>query len=369
MGAREEVKTNKKGKFTIGGVERGTYTPVIETPGLLLVSVEFSARWPTGEQVAQFKEENVRQAGVPSFQMVPFYRAELDLVVTKAVEQKRTGAELSAALDPAGKLTRLNALFDLSKWDDLLVESEAVLGENPDLGGAHYLRGVALWRLGRLDEAIEEIRLGVELKLDQPGIWGVLGSALLQSASSLRGAGQQQQAVVRFGEAADAISRQLEATPDSSVHLNNLVIALEGAERPDETVAVLNRLLEVAPERKEVYLRLAEVLTAAGRPEEAVEVLQRAPEPGPEFGVAIYNVAVVLWNQEKNEATLEAVNRAIELLPDQALVHRLRGRALIAVGQIPEGVEELKVYLRMAPDDPEAEAERELVEMLEQAGK
>jgi tetratricopeptide (TPR) repeat protein len=366
-GTRQAARTNHKGSFVFGAVKPGSYTLQLVPPELRLISVEYSARSPSGEEVARFKEANVREAGNPAFEIPPMSRSELRLVVGEVALPQGPAAGISAAADPTGALERLNALFELARWEELKAESEGLLADHPELGGAVYLRGVALWKTGQLGQAADVLRRAAAMAPEQPGVRGVLGSVLLEEARSRSGAGEAEQASSLYAEAAEALSAQLAETPRSAVHLNNLVIALEGAGRPTEAMGALGRLIEVAPERTEPHLRLAELLTDAGRPEEALEALGRAPDQGPKVAAAIHNAAVVLWNQKKNDATLAAIDRALRISPGEPLFHRLRGRALIALGRLDEGVGELKEFLRLAPDSEEAEAERALVEALEKA--
>jgi tetratricopeptide (TPR) repeat protein len=362
------VTTNKKGSATIPNLSPSSYRPKLESDTYRIVSIAYTARRSDGSHVADFSEDNVRERGVPTMVLASFSRGEMQLVVAEAPvgvpDENAVG--LAGLSDTAGDLARLNALFDLGKWDELLEQSEASLAADPDLGGAHYLRGVALWRTGRLDEGVQHLRKACELIPDQPGVHGVLAALLLEWAAGLRGSGRVDEALEATSEAVEQLRLQLETTPGSTADLTNLVIALESLGRTEEAVGALSRMIELNPEDGRPYLRKADLLLELGDAEGAIRTLEMMPGAGQEVVGLLYNAGVEFWNDGDLEATVATMHKVIERDPANAEAHRLLGRALIAAGRQTEGVAALKEFLRLAPDDASAEVERQLVERLSQ---
>jgi tetratricopeptide (TPR) repeat protein len=300
--------------------------------------------------------------------LASFSRGEMQLVVAEAAVEApdENAIGLAGLSDAGGDLARLNALFDLGKWDELLEQSEASLAADPDLGGAHYLRGVALWRTGRLDEAAPHLRRACELIPDQPGVHGVLAALLLEWAAALQGEGRADAALEATSEAVEQLRLQLEATPDSKADLTNLVIALESAGRTEGAIDALSRMIELDPADGRPYLRKADLLLELGRAEDAILTLESMPGAGREVVGLLYNAGVEFWNDGDLEATVATMHKVIERDPENAEAHRLLGRALIAAGRQEEGIAALKEFLRLAPEDASAEVERQLVERLSQ---
>jgi regulator of sirC expression with transglutaminase-like and TPR domain len=61
------------------------------------------------------------------------------------------------------------------------------------------------------------------------------------------------------------------------------------------------------------------------------------------------------------------LERALEIEPEAPEYHRLLGRAWLAMGENDKAIVELNEFLRLAPDDPGAEVERQLVEALQKS--
>ena len=99
----------------------------------------------------------------------------------------------------------------------------------------------------------------------------------------------------------------------------------------------------------------------------ALEALNSIPNPGHDAAVAMYNIAVEMYNEPAYESMIMVLERALEIEPEAAEYHRLLGRAWLAMGENAKAIEELSEFLRLAPDDPGAEVERQLVEALQKS--
>jgi len=147
--------------------------------------------------------------------------------------------------------------------------------------------------------------------------------------------------------------------------LTNRVIALERSGRSEEAVAALEALISATPDENRAYLRLAEILTELGREEESLNWLEKAPVQDAEVVVRMYNATVPLYNAGRFELAAEVMRRAIAIAPEVAQPHRMLGQALIGTGDLAGAEAELREFLRLDPDDPEAETARLLIQELE----
>jgi len=360
------VKVNKKGKFTHGSVPSGSYFPRVEGDQWVISHVDFVARDQGLSKVGEMSEDVAPGQQAPGFRTAPFLRATMNLVVVPREEVAEVDASaLQKAQDDSPALIELNEFFEASDWAGLLAASESVLAENPELGGAYYLRAVAQWRSGLLADAVPTLRRAAELTPEQPGIQGTLASLLIEHGNLLRDEGKADEAIAAFNEAVGLLESQLELTPDSMVYIVNRVVALDSAGRVEETIAALRDLIAINPEETRAYIRLAQLLTDLGKPEEAVAALEEIPEGGMAGATAIYNAAVEMWNAGNLEATVLALDKAIGMAPEMAELYQLKGRALIAQENNEAGIEALRKYLSLVGDDePAAEADRALVKAL-----
>jgi tetratricopeptide (TPR) repeat protein len=363
-----EVTSNKKGRVTFPAIHSATYSPEIESTEYALEGIAVSIRGPDGTQVAQFKEPDVQSKGVPNLTFPLASRVTIELTVKsrpqQPAEMSEGGGSLHGVQGASGELEILNALFDLGDWDELLKRSETHLAEQPDDGGAVYLRGIALWRTGRLEEAVAHLERAMVLVPDQPGIHGTTGVVLIDLGAELDGQGRKDEARETYSRAADELAVQIEATPDDMTHLVNYVITCEKAGRTDDAIAALRAILEIEPEHPQARKRLGELLIDVGRPEGAIEVLSELDGDPKATADRIYNAAVALWNDGKLDETIQAVEKAIELDPDNALFHRLLGRTLVQKGDNQAAIGALEKAVALAPDDPAAATDQQLIEAL-----
>jgi tetratricopeptide (TPR) repeat protein len=288
----------------------------------------------------------------------------IDLVIAPKEVQESLAMEVAVS-ESRGPLKDMSDLYAAGDFEGVLTMSDKLLAEKPDVGPAVYLRGVALWKLGRFEEARKALVRAVELVPDQPGIFGVAASVTLDRADELADAGQEAEAVEIYAEAAELFRRNLELDPDSRPSLLNRAAALDKAGKTDELEEVLLEIVEVDPGYLQAYFRLSTLYTQAGRAADALAVLDRIPGGDKSAAAAIYNVAVKLYNEDNLEAAELAARKAAEIDPDLAPVRRLLARVYLAQGNDAAAIPEIEKFLELAPDDPEADDERQLLKALQ----
>jgi len=359
-----ESTSNKKGRIIFPSVRTGTYSPEIESTEYLMQGIAVTIRGPDGSQIAEFEEQDVLTKGAPNLTFPLASRVTIVITAGRRPEMPEGAGSLHGVQGASGELEVLNALFDLGQWDQLLERSAEHLAEHPDDGSAAYLRGVALWRTGSPDQAVEHLRRAQELVPDQPGIHGTTGVILLDLGAKQDGQGLKDEAVATYSEAADEFALQLEETPDDMPHLINRVIATEKAGDTDAAIATLRTILELEPGQAQARKRLGELLIASGNPEEAIEILSEMDGDAEATADRIYNAAVELWNAGKLEETVTAVNKAIELDSGNALFYRLLGRTLVQQGDNEQALVALEQAVALAPDDPAAATDQQLIDAI-----
>ncbi len=362
-----EVKTNKKGRFTNPSAATGGFVPVV-TGDWHLVHVKLDHLGAQNiEQGRGIDAALAPGEESPTLSWLGGGRVKVELTVAAGGVASGGGAVAVAGIEGgSSELKKLSDLFDAQDWEALLSESASVLAADPELGGAHYLRGVALWQTNAIPDAVESMRAAVELMPDQPGINGTLGTLLLTHGEHLKEAGEADAATEAYGEAADLFSTQLEETPDEVVYLTNRVASLDLAGRTEELPAAIEALLARDNSNVSAHLRLAELHVAAGDVDAAFEVLNTMPEAGESAASILYNAAVDMWNAGNMEAAVAVVDKGLELAPEMADLYRLKAMALISVDRVL-AVEALEKYIAMVPEDTEGlEADRQLLAALKE---
>jgi len=360
------LSSDKNGKITVPDLSPGTYRVEPDDEELRIKHVSLEVRGPDGLVLGSFEEDVSPGSPATSFQIDQLYRANMKITVGQA-EQSPPQPTLSveAARATSATLKRLNTLLEQGDMTRLESETAAVVEKEPDLGGAWYLRAVALWRTGRVLEAIESFRKALSLVPDQPGIRGALGSVLIDLGDRLRAESKGDETRLAFTEAAALLEQQCKESPTNLTFLTNRIIVLSKLEKSEDELAALKELISIDPANTKAHLRMAELLSRADRGEEAIQALRSVSNPGRDTAIAMHNLGIDLYNKGEMAALTDLMEKALKIEPDMPQLHRLFGLGLVAKGDVKGALAQLKEFLRLAPDDPDAPAERALVDALQ----
>jgi tetratricopeptide (TPR) repeat protein len=310
----------EKGRFVFPAFPPGAWRIEIEGGSHAIRRFEIAVRGSEGAKLGSTSVDLPPGSRPPAFSVSGSQRAEIVLVVGSAAAA--SASEIRAARQTSAKLTHLNELLEKGAFEELLRACDDTLASDPSLTGALYLRAVALWRTGRVGEAAEAIRAAAKADPAQAGIDGVAAAILLDAAAGAR------------GEAPALVAEAL--------------ACVEPRAATDRT-------------RRAAIRRGAEILTDAGFAEQALATILADPAPDADTALAAYNAAVPLYNAGKMERVRDAMQRIVAAVPDAAPPHRLLGRALLALGEVDAAAREIETFLRLSPDDPEAENERAIL--------
>jgi protein O-mannosyl-transferase len=160
----------------------------------------------------------------------------------------------------------------------------------------------ALYKQGRMSEALGHFQMALEIKPDYSDAHNGLGFALLQK-------GQTDEAIAHFQQA-------LQAQPDFAAAHNNLGIALLQTGRAAEAVTHLQSALRTNPNQAETQNNLGYALLRTGQVEAAVAHYEQALDLKPDYAGACNNLAWVLATFPKDP--IRNGNRAVELAAQAA---------------------------------------------------
>jgi tetratricopeptide (TPR) repeat protein len=177
-----------------------------------------------------------------------------------------------------------------------------------------------LGRIGRLDEAIEQLNDLLKAKPDVPEAQNNLGYALLQTGGNI------QQAIEHFRLA-----------------------------------------IKYKPAFPQAYFNLAAAFKMQGRLEEAVSCYKQAAEIKPDYVDAYMNLAIALKELKRFDEAIESCNKVLKFKPDNIIAHGYLGVVLAAAGKTDEAIKEVLFVLNARPYD--AEMHRNLGILLERKGK
>jgi tetratricopeptide (TPR) repeat protein len=181
---------------------------------------------------------------------------------------------------------------------------ERALALDPDYRPARYVLGLALARLGLVQQAEQALAAGVDArKRHLPDAWSERGpfhAVLLET--------------------------RLEAAIDWME-----------AGRLDDALKLLSETLALHPEAARVQVNLGVAHARAGNTSEAIDRLERVAAAGSREAVVFLNLAECYLASRREKDALSAADRALAIDVEFAGAHVARGEALISLGRADEG--------------------------------
>lgn len=137
----------------------------------------------------------------------------------------------------------------------------------------------------------------------------------------------------------------------------------------EQAVEAYQKAIDLAPEDPTLYQNMGGLYASMGDTEKARELYQKAVSLSAygdpkDAAVNYYNMGVTFINSGKSEEAIEALNKALEADPGYAEAHYQLGISMLGTGQMEESADHLKKYLELAPQGPNAEVAKQLVEQL-----
>jgi tetratricopeptide (TPR) repeat protein len=358
------LKTDGKGKFSHGFLPTGAYRVELEDEGSFLESITLVEYDEAGTEVDRASGQAHPERGLPPFRVRHGHRVIME-IVTASEQYRAEFAQEVAIAEASGPIKKMRERYEAGDMHGVLDGADRLLEDNPGLGIAHYLRGLAQARLGDTEGAIDSLRRAEELAPEQQGVAGALGTVLLQQARAVRTRGLEEEATTLFAQAEGALRREVDRFGEAPDYLANWAVALEALGRTDELIEALGALIEADPSRDEARLKLLDVYTTTGRYDLALAALELLPEGGADAAMTAYNVAAGCFNDGAIPEAIAAAEKGLQFDADLAPLHRLLGRAHLSNGDNEAALQALRKFVMLAPEDPDVGVEQELIRRLE----
>ena len=200
------------------------------------------------------------------------------------------------------------------------------------LAEARHLR-----EAGRPDEAARALERLAARAPDDPAV-------LYEQALALHASGRDEDAL-------KPITAALAKTPaslDAKV-LHGTILGALG--REEEGLAELRQVAQADPRRGGVHRAMALILARAGRHGPAVNQFEKELAQNPDDVDTLTDLGVFYFQTAQPDQAADRLRRAASLPNASARAHRWYGEVLIRSRRIPEGLEEQRKALAIAPDD------------------
>ena len=216
-------------------------------------------------------------------------------------------------------IRRARQLLHEGKLDAAVDANRAVLERNPGACTCWSNLGVALFRLGRKDEALSVLQHGADICPESVDLNYNLGLALL--------------GLERFDQAVDHCRTALQRCPDSAKLYHLLGTALSKLRQPEAAATAWRRAVSLAPTMSAYRQNLAKELQVLGRYAEGERELRVASSQDPNSPDVLAMLAQNLINQGLLDSGLEYCNAALAIAPDHVNARIARARANFLTGR------------------------------------
>ena len=198
---------------------------------------------------------------------------------------------------------------------DAFEVAEVMVHNSPEMGAAWYLRGVAQFRLGRIEAALEDYRRAQQL--DPRGVWVHVAVAEAYAHSG------------RLDEALTEIRKALAEQPRDPWALQHEGSILLAMNRAREAMLSVRRGLDQDPNSADLRLLLGRVLLRLGNQAEAAAAFQQAARLAPAMVEPVLDLAALLLATGQ-EAEVRDVLARLLMREDLSPTQRAEAEALMA---------------------------------------
>ncbi len=150
----------------------------------------------------------------------------------------------------------------------------------------------------------------------------------------------------QWEEALNLIERSNQLAPRDTRVLSVKAEVLRFAERYDEALATIDQLLQIEPKDATALGMRGQILGALNRNAEAVDSLQRAIAENPNQAWLQAELGDILRMLNRHEEALAAFNEALRLDPDNALARQSSGACLVVLERYDDALKVLDEVLR-----------------------
>lgn len=253
------------------------------------------------------------------------------------------------------QVKRCQVFTELNQTDDAVAACDRAIAldknwEEKTPALAWYLRGAALKRAGRNQEAIAAFERAVTLLPSYSLAWTDYCRALSELGKQGEAIGACNQALSVNGEWGDR---------SAALAWYNRGLALARSGQYEQAIAAYDRALAINPKDASVWVRQGLVLAQLRRPVEALTAYDQAIKASPNYSLALVNRCVVLNQLGQYEAAIAACEQATTADTrwegsEIAQVWDQRGQALAGLGRLEEALAAANRAVAQKPDYAEA---------------
>ncbi|MFT5126867.1 MAG: tetratricopeptide (TPR) repeat protein [Rhodothermales bacterium] len=238
-----------------------------------------------------------------------------------------------------GHVCAAKAMNGLGKPDLALLHAENALRLDPTFADTFYVRGSSLHKLGRVDEAIESFKSGLDLEKN-PEAHLDLG-VIFHSQNRMEEAKSQFEAV-------------LAAKPSSiRARINLGSMQLQAGDKPGALKYFL-AILDHHPANNDARVRSALLMTDMGKPQDGIDLLLKGLEVQTKSVLLNFHVGAQLAAIGNKEAAKKHYKEAVEAMPTYGPAQNNLGSLYLDEGEIEKALGHLRLAVQAQPKNSRA---------------
>jgi len=331
----------------------------VRIPRLLALLLTLSVAATSPAAVAQSIDQLIEQG--TAAQAADNY-AQAELIWHRVIE-----------IDPKNAIAYYNlgnALYKQGKLEEAIAAYHQTIQLNPTLAPAYYNLGIALYKQGKLEEAIAAYRQAIQLDPKDAAAYYNLGIALKAQGKLEEAIAAYRQAIQldpkfafaynnlgvalydqgKLEEAIAAYRQAIQLDPKDAVPYNGLGNALSDQGKLEDAIAAYRQAIQLDPKYAKAYNGLGNALSDQGKLEEAIAAYRQAIQLNPTLAPAYNNLGLALYYQGKQEEAIAAYRQAIQLDPTLAPAYNNLGLALYDQGKLEEAIAACRQALALPED-------------------
>ncbi len=232
-------------------------------------------------------------------------------------------------------LARSMRFEQVGDYEAMLMDAERAISMRYGWAITHIQRGLALYSLGRFEEA--EQSFGEAIERDPNG------------AAAWHNRGLAKSKLGRFAEALADATEALRLDGNWAWAYVGRARSLAGLGRFDDALADLDRAIELQPTGIEIYLDRANLYFQAGRLEDAIADSTHVIQLAPDDPRGHKSRAVEHMQAKQYERAIADLTQCLRLEPDNASLYRTLGHAHIRTKDYTEAIADYAKAMELEP--------------------
>jgi tetratricopeptide (TPR) repeat protein len=234
-------------------------------------------------------------------------------------------------------IAHATALYRENKFPKAERLAREIIAARPNNADAHNILGVVLFRIGKTDEGLEEVRRAAKLDSSNPNYFSNLG--------------EMERKAKNLDEAQAALERAIFLDRSSAQAHNNLGIVYFDKREFEKAAECYRAAIALDEAYAEAHNNLGNALRALDDINGAVLEYERAIELRENYAEAYNNMATALRDLQRSEEAVFSYRRAIEIRPDYLEALNNLANLLIFEKRYEDALHTLADTLRNYPRD------------------